>query len=150
MRAIAADLRARRIAGVTPASFDLVVANPPFHAVRTGRESPDHSRRIARGGAGASLPEFVAAAGRYARNGARVAFVMAAARAGETISLMRSNRLEPKRLRFVHPRSELPASAVMIEARAGGGVEVIVEPPLFLHGRTGRYTDEARALLEGR
>jgi tRNA1Val (adenine37-N6)-methyltransferase len=150
LRAIAADLRARRIPGVAPASFDLVVANPPFHAPSAGRESPDRSRRIARGGTGASLADFVAAARRYARNGARVAFVLGAARSAELISLMRSHRLEPKRVRFVHPRAELPATAVMIEARADGGVEAAIEPPLFLHARTGRYTDEARALLEGR
>jgi tRNA1Val (adenine37-N6)-methyltransferase len=150
MRAIAADIRARRIAGVAPASFDLVVANPPFHARGAGRESPDHGRRVARGETGAALADFVAAARRYARNGARVAFVLGAARSAEMISLMRSHRLEPKRIRFVHPRAELPAAAVMVEARAGGGVEVAIEPPLFLHGRTDRYTDEARALLEGR
>jgi tRNA1(Val) A37 N6-methylase TrmN6 len=150
LRAIAADLRARRIPGLVPASFDLVVANPPFHALSAGRESPDRGRRIARGGTGASLVEFVAAARRYARNGARVAFVLGAARSAELISLLRSHRLEPKRIRFIHPRAALPAAAVMIEARAGGGVEAAVEPPLFLHGRGGGYTGEARALLEGR
>jgi tRNA1(Val) A37 N6-methylase TrmN6 len=150
LRAIASDIRARKIPGVAPASFDLVVANPPFHARSTGRESPDHGRRVARGETGASLTDFVAAARRYARNGARAAFVFNAARSAELISLMRSHRLEPKRIRFVHPRAELPAAAVMIEARADGGVEVAIEPPLFLHGRTDRYTDEARALLEGR
>jgi tRNA1(Val) A37 N6-methylase TrmN6 len=150
LRAIAADLRAHKIPDLSPASFDLVVANPPFHALSAGRESPDRGRRIARGGAGASLAEFVAAARRFARNGARVAFVLGAARSAELISLMRSHRLEPKRIRFVHPRATLPATAVMIEARADGGIEVAVEPPLFLHGRTGRYTGEARALLERR
>jgi tRNA1Val (adenine37-N6)-methyltransferase len=150
LRAIVADLRARRIAGLRPASFDLVVANPPFHALSTGRESPDRGRRIARGGTGGSLADFVAAARRYARNGARVAFVLGAARSAELISLMRSHRLEPKRIRFIHPRASLPAAAVMIEARADGGVEAAIEPPLFLHSRTGRYTDETRALLEGR
>lgn len=150
LRAIAGDVRARAIPGLVSASFDLVVSNPPFHARGAGRESPNHGRRVARGGAGASLAEFVAAARRYARNGARVAFVLGASRSGEAISVMRSHRLEPKRIRFIHPRAGLPAASVMIEARAGGGIEVAIEPPLFLHARADRYTDEARALLEGR
>jgi len=148
LRVICADLRGARIPGLAPASFDLVVANPPFHAIRAGRDSPDVSRRIARGEQAASIADFARAARRYVRNGGRVAMVFAASRSAELIATMRSNRLEPKRIRFVHPRAELAAAAVLIEARAGGGAEVIVEPPLILHDRAGRYTDEARKILE--
>ena len=145
---ICADLRARRIPEVSPASFDLVVANPPFHARNAGQESPDRSRRLARGGAGASMVEFVAAARRHVRNGGRVAMVFAASRSAELISTLREHRLEPKRIRFVHPRVGLPAASVLLEARANGGVEVVVAPPLILEELTGVYTEEARSILE--
>ena len=145
---VCADLRDRKIPGVSPASFDLVVANPPFHARSAGRESPNRSRRHARGGAGASMVEFVAAARRYVRNGGRVAMVFAASRSAELISTLREHRLEPKRMRFVHPRVELPAASVLVEARASGGVEVVAEPPLILEQSAGVYTEEARSLLE--
>ncbi|MGO9453303.1 MAG: tRNA1(Val) (adenine(37)-N6)-methyltransferase [Candidatus Binataceae bacterium] len=148
LRCVQADIRAPKIPGIVAASFDLVVANPPFHARRAGRESADHGRRVARGGSGASLEDFVAAARRYVRNGGRVAFIFAASRSAELLSAMRAKHLEPKRMRFVHPRVDLPASSVMVEARAGGGIEVAVEPPLVLEDRAGVYTDEARALLE--
>ncbi|MHB8384502.1 MAG: tRNA1(Val) (adenine(37)-N6)-methyltransferase [Candidatus Binataceae bacterium] len=148
LRVICADLRSPRIIGLAAASFDLVVANPPFHAISAGRDSPDASRRIARGEGAASIADFIRAARRYARTGGRVAFVFAASRSAELIATMRSHRLEPKRIRFVHPRAELAASAILIEARVGGGAEVIVEAPLVLHDRPGRYTDEARAILE--
>jgi tRNA1Val (adenine37-N6)-methyltransferase len=148
LSAICADLRAPRIPGVRPASFDLVLANPPFHARHAGRESPNHSRRQARGGAGASCEEFVAAARRYVRNGGRVAMIFTASRSAELISLLRIRQLEPKRIRFVHPRLGLPAASVMIEARADGAVEARVEPPLVLEERAGVYTEEARAMLE--
>ena len=145
---ICADLRDRRIAGVSPASFDLVVANPPFHAVNAGRESPNRSRRQARGGGGASMPDFVAAARRYVRNGGRIAMIFAASRSAELISTLRAHRLEPKRIRFVHPRVELPAASVLVEARANGGVEAVIEPPLVLERTAGVYTEEARSILE--
>jgi tRNA1(Val) A37 N6-methylase TrmN6 len=51
-------------------------------------------------------------------------------------------------MRFVHPRIELPASSVLIEARANGGIEVTIEPPLVLEERPGVYTAEIRTLLE--
>jgi FkbM family methyltransferase len=147
VRAICADLRQKKIAGVEPASFDLVIANPPYRATSSGRESPDRGRRIARGESSATLADFVRAAQRCARHGGRVAFVFTAGRAAELISTMRAKDLEPKRIRFVHPRIGLPASVMMIEARAGGGIEAAIEPPLILYDRPGIYTSEARAIL---
>ncbi|MGA7872743.1 MAG: methyltransferase [Candidatus Binatus sp.] len=147
VREICADLRHKKIAGVDLASFDLVVANPPYRAAAAGRENPDRGRRLARGESAAELADFVAAARRYARTGGRVAFVFTARRSAELISAMRSNQLEPKRIRFVHPRIAKPASAMLIEARAAGGIEVAIEPPLILYERPGIYTPEARALL---
>ncbi len=147
MRVIEADLRAPRIAGVAPASFDLIVANPPYRAAGSGRESPDLSRRIARGGAGATLAEFLAAARRYAVHGGRVAIVFDATRTAELIAAMAARTLEPKRLRFVHPLPDAPAASVLVEARKGGRAAVAIEPPLIVHTRPGVYSDEARALL---
>jgi tRNA1Val (adenine37-N6)-methyltransferase len=146
VRAICADLR-QKIAGVEPASFDLVVANPPYRATSTGRENPDRGRRLARGESSATLADFVRAARRYARHGARVAFVFTARRSAELISTMRAEKLEPKRIRFVHPRIDMPASVVMVEARVGGGIEAAIEPPLILYDRPGIYTSEAGAIL---
>jgi tRNA1Val (adenine37-N6)-methyltransferase len=147
VRAVFADLRQKNIAGVEPASFDLVVANPPYRATASGRENPDHGRRVARGEGATVLGDFVAASRRYARTSGRVAFIFAARRSAELISAMRSQQLEPKRIRFVHPRIAMPASVMLVEARVGGGIEVAIEPPLILYERPGIYTAEARALL---
>jgi len=48
VRAVAADLRAAPIADVDPASFDLVIANPPYRAQGSGRRSPVAGRDLAR------------------------------------------------------------------------------------------------------
>jgi tRNA1Val (adenine37-N6)-methyltransferase len=149
VRGLCADIRSRRISGVAAASFDLIVANPPFHASTRGRQSPIPGRSMARAETGAELGDFTAVARRYARNGARVAFVFAASRSAELVAAMRSHGLEPKRIRFVHPRIELPAASVLVEARAGGGTETRVEPPLVLYDRIGVYSAEARAMLGG-
>jgi tRNA1Val (adenine37-N6)-methyltransferase len=147
VRSVCADLRRKKIAGVEPASFDLVIANPPYRAAATGRESPNHGRRLARGESAGDLNDFVAAARRYARTGGRVAFVFTARRSAELISAMRSKKLEPKRIRFVHPRIGMPASIILVEASVVGGIEVAIEPPLVLYERPGIYTSEARAIL---
>jgi tRNA1Val (adenine37-N6)-methyltransferase len=144
---ICADLRARRIDGVAAASFDYLVANPPYRARHTGRPSPNTSRRIARGDGSASFADFAAATSRYLRHGAKAAFVFTAARTAELIADLKARSLEPKRIRFVHPRQGLAATTTLIEVRKGGGVEAEIEPPLFLYEKSGVYSDAARELL---
>ena len=148
IKPVCADLRARRIEGLAPASFDYVIANPPYREPGTGRESPVEGRRIARS-SGASLAEFIAAAARYAANGGRVAMVFTADRTAELIAAMRARSLEPKRIRFAHPTAAAAASAILIEARKGGGVEARIEPPLIIYESPGVYGAEARAMIGG-
>jgi tRNA1(Val) A37 N6-methylase TrmN6 len=147
VRAISADFRHRVVPGAEAGTFDYVVANPPYRAAATGRESPNLQRRIARGAGGATLAEFIAATARYARDYGKVAVVFTASRAAELIVEMKRYALEPKRMRFVHPRAERPATLILVEARKNGGMEAFIEPPLFLYRESGVYTDEAHALL---
>jgi tRNA1Val (adenine37-N6)-methyltransferase len=142
--AICADLRGP-VPGLAPAAFDYVIANPPYRAARRGRESPNPERRAAR--SGATLTAFVAAAARYANQGGKVAMVFTASRTVELIGEMKHSSLEPKRLRFAHSRAGEAATMVLVEARKSGGIEAVIEPPLFIHDSSGRYSDEAKAML---
>lgn len=144
-----ADLRTRTIPGLAAGSFDWVVANPPYRALGCGRESPNPSRRLARGAAGANLRDFVAAAARYATNGGRIGMIFTAPRTAELVAELKTKALEPKRLRFVHPDPQSPATMILVEARKRAGVEVRVEPPLIVWASPGVYTAEARAILNG-
>jgi tRNA1Val (adenine37-N6)-methyltransferase len=146
VRPICADVR-RIVPGLAPAAFDYIVVNPPYRAAQRGRESPDMERRVARGGGGATMSEFIAAAARYASPRAKVAIVFTASRTAELIAEMKQRTLEPKRIRFVHSKPEESATMILLEARKGGGVETIIEPPLFIYNSSGLYTDEARAML---
>jgi tRNA1Val (adenine37-N6)-methyltransferase len=148
IRAVAGDLRKLDDPKVAPQSFDVVVANPPYRASNAGRASPLEARRIARSEVSATLADFVVAAARYTRRGGRAAFVFSADRSAELIAMLRDHRLEPKRIRFVHPYSTVPATAILIEARRNGGVEVAVEPPLILYDVPGLYSKEACTILQ--
>jgi tRNA1Val (adenine37-N6)-methyltransferase len=148
IRVISADLRARRIEGLAPASFDVVVANPPYRALGSGRRSPNPGRRVAREERAATLADFVAAAKRFAANGAKAAFVFDASRSAELLRCLAGHSLEPKRIRFVHPRADAPAATILVEARKDGGIEVAIEPPLMLYDRPGVYSDEARESMQ--
>jgi tRNA1Val (adenine37-N6)-methyltransferase len=146
VKGIRGDVR-RTIPELMPAAFDYVAANPPYRAAWRGRESPNAQRRVARSGDGATLADFIAAAARYAGHGGKVAIVFTASRTAELIAEMKQRSLEPKRIRFVHSQPGETATLVLLEARKAGGIEAIIEPPLFIYSSPGAYTDEARAML---
>jgi tRNA1Val (adenine37-N6)-methyltransferase len=148
VRALTADLRARSIRGLQPASFDYAIANPPFRAAGSGRESPLPGRRIARGGGGANLADFIAAAARYLKSGGTLGVVFVAARAAELIGELRHRRLEPRRMQTIHPAEGRPATAIMIEARKDAGAELVIEPSLIMYAAPGILSTQARAMLE--
>ncbi len=143
---LCADLRSE-LPGITPASFDYVVANPPYRMVSTGRQSPDGQKRVARSGDSETLTAFVNAASRYTKYRGKVAMVFTASRTAELISALTSKALEPKRIRFVHSRPGESARLILVEARKAAGIEALIEPPLFVYDSSGAYSDEARAML---
>ena len=129
------------VRSLVPDTFDVLIANPPYTKSGTGRKSPSPERQTARQDQAAPLHAWLDCRN-LLKNRGKYFLVFPAGRAAELISLLREKRLEPKRLRFVHPHHHKPASLVLIEAvkAAGTGIEVL--PPLVVHGMDGEYSDE--------
>ena len=60
----------------------------------------------------------------------------------EIISVMRQYRLEPKRMKFVHPFIDREANMELIEGVRGGKPMVKLEAPIIVSQEQGVYTDE--------
>lgn len=114
-------------------SAQVVVANPPFRKVDTGRLSPQSERAQARHEVAGGLADFVAAAAYLLGSGGRCYLVYLAERLAELLGLLRQAGLEPKRLRCIHSRTGQAARMVLVESRRGGGVGLTVEPPLNVY-----------------
>ena len=63
-------------------------------------------------------------------------------RLSEIFAVLKKNRIEPKRIRFVHPYINSKANLVLIEGIKGSGVWLDVEPPLAVYKDKNVYTDE--------
>ena len=130
-----------------PGKFDVIVANPPYTRTGTGRVSPLEERQTARqdgpDGVGAWLDLRV-----FLKNRGRYNLIFPAPRTGEILSLLREKKLEPKRMRLVHPYLDKPASLVLVEAVKAAGVGVEVMPPLIVHEAGGGYTEEMRGIYD--
>ena len=60
----------------------------------------------------------------------------------EILGTMKFFKLEPKRMKFVHPFQDREANMVLIEAVRGGGSWMKVEPPVIVYESPGVYTEE--------
>ena len=77
------------------------------------------------------------------KSGGSFYIVYLAERLTELLTGMASFNLEPKRLRFVHPREGQPARLVLAQGRKNGRPGMKVESPLLVYQGKGRdYTDE--------
>ncbi len=63
-------------------------------------------------------------------------------RLADILCLMRENKIEPKRLRFVHPRVEAAANLILVEGARGGRPKLRLEPPLYMYNENREYTEE--------
>jgi tRNA1(Val) A37 N6-methylase TrmN6 len=141
---ISQDLQ--KLKGVlAPESCHAIVANPPYTKEGTGRISPLATRRTARQDRAASLEAWLDLQS-FLGNKGRYCVVFPASRMAELISLMKARKLEPKRLRLVHPYEDKPASLVLVEAVKSGGTGLDVLLPLIIHNSRGGYTDEVKQI----
>lgn len=140
----------RQVRSTHPAgSADLVTANPPYLPVGSGEVSPADGRRIARHELYCTLQDVYGAAGWLLRTGGKFAMVHRPERLAEIISVSRAMRLEPKRLRFVHPLRGREANMVLLESVKNGKPGLRVEPVIYVHDSNGGYTEEILALYGG-
>jgi tRNA1Val (adenine37-N6)-methyltransferase len=133
----------RHLEGLFPAqSFQHVVCNPPYHPKGKGRPSPHSVRSYARHEVSGSLEEAVQAARYLLNNKGRLWLTYSPARLSHLFIVLGQGGLEPKRLRMVHGRGEMPARMVLIEAVRGGRQGLEVLPPLIMYRRGSVYTEE--------
>ena len=126
--------------------FDIVLTNPPYRKIRSGRLNPQREKAIARHEIKGSLTDMAKIAFRLLRPKASFYLVYPAVRIADLITCLRENHLEPKRLRLVHPNMEKGAQLILVEAIKGGGPGVEIHPPLFIHDLNGQYSEEMRSI----
>lgn len=124
------------------ASFDVVTSNPPYMNDNHGLKNPDMPKAIARHEVLCTLDDVVQSAKIMLRPGGRFYMVHRPHRLTEIILTLKQHKLEPKRMKFVHPFADKEANMVLIEAVRGGKSMVLVESPLIVYKEQGVYMPE--------
>ncbi len=128
-------------------SFDVVVCNPPYRRLATGRMNPDPERQLARHEVKGRLSDFLRAGSYLLRRKGRMAVVYPAARLLDALQLMRQEDIEPKRLRLVHSFENAPATLGLVEGIVGARSGLEVMAPLVVYARVNEYGAEMSSIL---
>ncbi len=128
-------------------SLDAVLANPPYLKV-CGKLSPDKEKAIARQELFGSVGDFAACASRLLKTGGVFYCVYRPDRLSSLFAALRSNRLEPKIMTFVHHKSASNASMVLVAATKDGAESLRLTKPLILNRENGQMTPDAQRIYD--
>jgi tRNA1Val (adenine37-N6)-methyltransferase len=138
-----------KLKNILPAGkADLIFSNPPFRKPMTGRISIDDEKAAARHELKITLPRLTETASYLLKDKGRFCLIYHPFRLIELIGHLQQAKLEPKRMRFVHPREGEEAKMVLIEAVKGSGRWLKVDPPLYIHEEGNEYTEEIKFMLK--
>ena len=112
---------------------DIVTANPPYMKLDSGKRNDHDEKFIARHEVFGNIGDFCACASRILKHGGKFYTVWRPDRLCDLITALRDNKLEPKRITFVHATKDSEPSMVLIQSIKGGASGSIVTRPLILH-----------------
>lgn len=124
------------------AAFDVVTCNPPYMIGQHGLVNPQAPKAVARHEILCTLEDVVRETSRLLRPGGKFYLVHRPFRLAEIIGMLLTYRLEPKRMRLVHPFADKEPNMVLLEASRGGNSRMTVEPPLIVYQEPGVYMPE--------
>ncbi len=128
--------------------YDAVTSNPPYMKV-AGKRNESERKYIARHEVLGGINDFCNAAAKLLRHGGLFYVVWRPDRLSELMSALSGARLEPKRMTFVHSRSELPPCLVLCEAKKFASTGVYLTPPLIMYSDAkGSYTPDLAYIYE--
>lgn len=128
------------------ASFSVVTCNPPYMTGNHGLTNPHLPKAIARHEVLCTLEDVISQASQVLEPHGRFYMVHRPFRLAEIMGLMMKYKLEPKRMRLVHPYVDKEPNMVLIEGLSGGTPRITVEKPLIVYERPGVYTREIREI----
>ena len=117
--------------------FDIVYSNPPYMKTDSGKKNLLDKKNIARHEVCGDIYDFCLSAKKMLKFGGCFAAVYRTDRLMDLLSAMRENKIEPKRITFVHADTDSEPSMALVEGKAGGKCGLLVTKPLII------YTDKA-------
>jgi len=122
--------------------FDVVVTNPPYKKINTGIINKQDKKIISRHEITASLEDFIQTASYLLKDYGEFYMVHRPDRLVDIFSIMRKEKIEPKKIRFVYPDKNKKANLVLIKGVKLGNPFLEYDDNLYVYDENGNYTKE--------
>ena len=130
-------------------SFDAVISNPPYKLYNSGIINPEDKKAISRHEIKSTLEDVISTASQLLKQYGRFYMVHRPDRLADIMCLLRKYRLEPKQIRFVHPKAAAKPNMILIRASKNGNPELKFDPPLYIYDDDGNYTKDVYEIYQG-
>ena len=125
--------------------FDIITCNPPFFKVNEkSKFNKNDYKTMARHEVSLNLDQICNIAKKLLKNNGVLALVHRPERLTDILKTMINYNIEPKRIRFIHPKDNKEANIVLIEGRKNSRPGVKILPPIISHQENGDYTKEVQ------
>lgn len=121
---------------------DVVTVNPPYKLNNSGILNPSDKVAIARHEVMCNLEDVIVAARHLLKDNGRLYMVHRPERLADIIETMRKYKIEPKRIRMVHPNINKAPNIVLVEGQRDGGKFLKWENSLYVYNENGEFSDE--------
>lgn len=122
--------------------FDVVTVNPPYKLNSAGILNPNDKLAIARHEILCNLEDVISAARVLLKDNGRLFIVHRPERLADIFTLMRKYKIEPKRVKMIHPKIGKAPNIVLVEGQRDGGAYLKWDAPLYVYDENGKYTKE--------
>lgn len=123
-------------------SFDVVVSNPPYKKLNTGLINKNDRKMISRHEITASLNDFIHIASYLLKDYGEFFMVHRPERLVDIFSIMREEKIEPKKIQFVYPNKNKKANLVLIKGVKKGNAFLEYDNNLYIYDTNDNYTNE--------
>ena len=121
---------------------DVVTVNPPYKLSNAGIVNPSDKLSIARHEILCNLENVIEASRVLLKDNGRLFMVHRQERLADIITLMRKYKIEPKRIRMVHPNKNKAPNIVLVEGQRDGGAFLKWDNPIYVYNEDGSYSDQ--------
>lgn len=131
-------------------SFDYVITNPPYKKANSGIINEKNEKAVARHEILCTLEDIISSSSYLLRDSGVFYMINRPERLADAIELMRKNKIEPKKIKFVFPYENKKPNLFLISGTKYGNQFLTVEEPLIIRKSNGDYTKMLYDIYSGK
>ena len=129
--------------------FHVVTSNPPYTHI-DGIKNISDKKAISRHEIKCTLEDVLKSASRLVMPKGKFFMIHRPIRLVDIFILSRKYDLEPKKIRFVHPKPNKAPNLVLIEFIKGGKPELKILDPIYVYEENGEHSEEMKGIYQNK